>query len=106
MPGFGATTAPEGERLVVALSGECDLAVRTELATALRNAVARSAVVVVDLAELEFIDSTGINEIIAAHHAAARRRGAVYVRNGCGPVAAVLAVTGVGTLLAMPESST
>ncbi|HEY1489071.1 MAG TPA: STAS domain-containing protein [Micromonosporaceae bacterium] len=101
MPNFEVKTSP-GESLVVSLAGECDLTTRSELAAALAEAVNESAVVVVDLTDLSFIDSSGIHELVTAYRAALDRRGALYVRNASDVVATVLEVTGIGGLLAPP----
>ena len=101
--GFGARTSGGPARTVVTLDGECDLAVRDELTAALLDAVAGAQVVVVDLAEVTFIDSTGVHSLVTAHHAALAAGGRVHVRNAVGPVATVLDLTGVGVLLAEPS---
>jgi anti-sigma B factor antagonist len=93
------TSAAQPDRLVVALAGECDLAVREELRSALLAAVGRARLVVVDLRELEFLDSSGVHSLIAAHHDALERGGRLQVVNAGGVVADVLTVTGVGELL-------
>lgn len=102
MPNFEAKTSSDGECLVVMLSGECDLTVRAELASLLLDAVGRSRTVVVDLGALTFLDSSGIHELIAAHHASRERDGQLSVRNATGVVATVLELTGVGELLGPP----
>ncbi len=104
MVNFEAKALPEGERFVVNLSGECDLAVRAELASVLADAVNRSGTVVVDLTKLAFLDSSGIHELVTAHHAARERGGHLYVRNASGIVDAVLEVTGIGRLLGQPAA--
>lgn len=103
MSDFAATTSTEGQRLVVSLAGECDLTVRSELASVLADAINRSPTVVVDLGELAFLDSSGIHELISAHHLAREQRGHVYVRNASGIVASVLDLTGIDRLLHLPE---
>jgi anti-anti-sigma factor len=102
MPDVQVTTSLDGDQVVVALAGECDLTTRGPVGLALSDAVDQCAVVIVDLAGLRFIDSTGINELIAAHHAARHRHGRLYVRGASGTVATVLDVTGVAALLALP----
>jgi len=102
MPNVEVTTSFDGDEAIVALAGECDLSTREPVASALADAVDQCAVVIVDLAGLTFIDSTCINELIAAHHAARHRDGRIYVRGASGTVATVLDVTGVGALLALP----
>lgn len=102
--GFGARRSGDAARTVVTLAGECDLAVREELTAALLEAVAGARVVVVDLAAVTFIDSTGVHGLVTAHHAALAAGGRVHVRNAVGPVATVLGLTGVGGLLAEPRT--
>jgi anti-sigma B factor antagonist len=99
MARFAATTSAEGAGLRVSLAGDCDLAVRDELVTTLLAAVGRSASVTVDLAEVDFLDSSGIHGLVAAHRAAVERGGRLYLENPSGSVASVLDVTGVGDLL-------
>lgn len=101
MSNFAAKSSSEGGRLVVFLSGECDITVRGALAAALRDAVDGCDTVVVDLTGLTFLDSSGIHELVTAHHAARDRQGELYLRNASGIVATVLQVTGVGDLLAL-----
>ena len=93
------TTSAQPGRMVVALAGECDLTGRDELTAALLAAVAQADVVVVDLAGLTFLDSSGVHGLITAHHAARNAGGHVYVVNAAGPVARLLDLTGVGDLL-------
>lgn len=100
MARFAATTSEEPGGVRVALAGDCDLAVRDELIATLLAAVGRSTAVVVDLAAVDFLDSSGVHGLIAAHRAAAERGGRLYLENPSGSVAAVLDLTGVGALLA------
>jgi anti-sigma B factor antagonist len=102
MPQFEVSTSAESDPAVVALVGEGDLTVREELTTALLAAVARARVVVVDLAGLRFLDSTGIHALVMAYHAAQREGVRMYAVNAGGVVADLLDVTGVGDLLAPP----
>ena len=102
MAHFEATTSADTGDVVVALAGECDLTGRDKLTTALLSAVERTPVVVVDLAGLTFIDSSGLHGLVVAHHAAARSGGRLYAINAGGVVAAALDVSGVGDLLSPP----
>ena len=99
MAHFEATTSDEAGWVRVALTGECDLAVFEQLNTALLAAVRRSPTVVVDLAELDFLDSSGIHGLVTAHHAARDLGRRLFVVNPTGAVAAVLDLTGVINLL-------
>jgi len=105
MASFEARTSARPGRSVVALVGECDLAVREELTSALLEAVASAPVVEVDLDALQFLDSTGVHALVTALHAAQRDGTALYVTNAHGPVAHVLDITGVGALLQAPNQA-
>lgn len=100
---FTASTSVEPGRVVVALTGECDLSSRDELACVLLAAVDGAKLVFVDLAGLTFIDSSGLHGLVTAHHAAVRAGGRLYVRHAGGRVAALLELTGVGGLLSTPD---
>lgn len=56
----------EGERLRIALRGELDLANAESPETILRVALGSGRSVIVDLAKLEFLDSTGVAMLVAA----------------------------------------
>lgn len=96
---FEVTTSDESGRVRVAVAGECDLAVSDRLTEALLAAVRQAPVVVVDLAALDFLDSSGVHGLVTAHHAARERGGRLEVVNPAGSVATVLDLTGVGPLL-------
>lgn len=102
MASFEARTSAHPGRSVVALAGECDLAVRDVLTSALMQAVESAPVVEVDLGDLGFIDSTGVHALVTAYHAAQRDGTSFYVVKAHGPVAHVLDITGVGALLRAP----
>jgi anti-anti-sigma factor len=96
---FAATTSAEPGRVVVALSGEADLAARDELTAALLTAVNSARVVVVELGALTFLDSSGLHGLVTAHRAAEKRGGRLYLANAAGAVATLLGITGIGALL-------
>lgn len=103
MARFEATTSDEADGIRVALTGECDLDVREQLTEILLAAVRRSPVVIVDLAALDFLDSSGVHGLITAHHAARDSGCRLFVVNPTGAVATVLDLTGVGALLSPPS---
>ena len=105
MAHFEARTSAEAGRTVVALRGECDLAVSDQLTSALLAAVRTAPVVVVDLSELTFLDSSGVHGLVTAHHAARDAGGRLYAVAPRGMVATVLEITGVGELLSPPAGS-
>lgn len=94
--------SPDGHRIV--LGGELDMATVGLVSAALDAAIAREANVVLDLAQLEFVDSTGIAAIVRAN-TALRARGCsltLLVAPG-GTVARVLDLTGVRGMLDLDE---
>lgn len=103
MTQFVAETTEQDGLVRVALAGECDLAVCAQLDEVLSAALSRAPVVVVDLAGLAFLDSSGIHGLITAHHAALEKGGRLVAVNARGAVATVLDLTGVGLLLGPPR---
>jgi anti-sigma B factor antagonist len=103
---FEVRTSDATDHVVVALVGECDLVVREQLTSVLRDAVDRSAMVFIDVGSLTFMDSSGIHGLVMAYHAAQERGGQLYVVNATGMVASVLNLTGVAELLRPPTTAT
>lgn len=85
---------------MLVLAGECDLEGRDRLSDLLLDAVGRAELVEVDLAAVEFIDSSGIHALVTAHHAARDADRRLHVVHATGAVATVLDITGVAQLLA------
>ncbi|HET6507297.1 MAG TPA: STAS domain-containing protein [Baekduia sp.] len=97
---FSVTVEQVDERSVVTARGELDLATAPELESALLPPLREGASVALDLRALEFMDSTGVRVIVAAHLAAQEHGGAlaVAVVDG-GPVARVLEISGLDAVL-------
>lgn len=91
-----------GERAVVLLEGELDLAsgssLRTRLAT-LVNENPPPRQVVVDLSQLDFVDASGISVLIAAHKSLARRGGELVLRHPSRPARRVLTLLQLESVL-------
>ncbi|GAB4054627.1 STAS domain-containing protein [Catellatospora paridis] len=87
---------------VVAVSGEIDLTARDDLLNTLYSAIHTAGVtrVVVDLAQVSFMDSTGLHVLITARERALGSGVAFHVVGATGIVRRVLAVTGLLKLLA------
>jgi anti-sigma B factor antagonist len=102
MAGFEVKTSAQANRTVVAVAGECDLAVCGEFTSALLGAVGEGREVVVDMGELRFLDSSGVHGLVTAYQAAKRDGVRLHVVNAGGVVADVLDLTGVGDLLGPP----
>jgi anti-anti-sigma factor len=96
---FEATTTVDSSRVVVALTGECDLSGREELVAVLLAAIDGPRTVIVDVGGVTFIDSSGLHGLVTAHHAALQAGGRVYVVNARDRVAALLNLTGLADLL-------
>lgn len=75
---FGIEAARHGRHHVVAVRGDVDLATAPALRDALAAAVRESDAVVVDLAEVPFMDSTGLGVLVAAANRA-RAGGRTFV---------------------------
>ena len=57
----------DGSAQIIALRGELDMANAATFAAALEAAEAEAGSITIDMRELEFIDSTGIAVLVAAH---------------------------------------
>lgn len=90
---------------VVAVAGELDLASSPQLDGELER-ISRSNVelVVVDLRELEFMDSTGISVLVTAHRRAQERGQRLGVVNGRHQVQRLLSLTGVAERLSVVDA--
>jgi anti-anti-sigma factor len=69
--GFSISTSDSDGRAVVTVRGELDLATAPELETALLERLDAGSEVVLDLRELEFMDSSGLRVLVTAHARAA-----------------------------------
>jgi anti-sigma B factor antagonist len=65
--GFSISTSDRDGRAVVVIRGELDLATAPDLEAALQERLDAGQDVVVDLRELDFMDSTGLRVLVAAH---------------------------------------
>ncbi|GIH02540.1 hypothetical protein Rhe02_06070 [Rhizocola hellebori] len=99
---FSVQTLVEGEGLVLALSGDCDLACRQELTAVLHAAVAKAPLVVVDLSSVQFMDSSGVHCLVVGYQKAIAEDKILYATGATGVVAHMLDLTGMAELLAPP----
>jgi anti-sigma B factor antagonist len=92
---------------VISVSGELDLASSPALEQELeRVAQSEAQVVVVDLRNLEFMDSTGLSVLVRAHQRAEENGRRLGLVNGSAQVQRLLTLTGVAdrlTLTDVPE---
>jgi anti-anti-sigma factor len=87
----------EQDRVVLHLTGELDLASSPIFERALEDpALAAAPLVVLDLDELKFVDSTGLRVILMAHEAARTRGQEFAITPGSPQVQRLLSITSVG----------
>jgi anti-sigma B factor antagonist len=95
-------TAIEDGTRVVSLSGELDLSNAETAETALQEALAADAPLIVDMRELEFIDSTGIALLVGI--IGGERPGVRFVPSGSAAVTRVMELTGLAGRLPLVEA--
>ncbi len=93
-----ATTAVRGTA-VLTPAGELDLNTAAPLRRALDEAATTYTQVVLDLHRLTFMDSTGVNLLIAAHRSLAEAGGRLRLAAPTGPVLRTLRIVGVTTVI-------
>jgi anti-anti-sigma factor len=105
MLNFDVTVEQDAGRVVVALSGDLDIATAPTARDAIERAeLDQPALLVVDLARVTFLDSTGMGLIAAAHlRARDSDRRLVVVRPPV-PVIDAFEVTGLATLLELVDA--
>lgn len=96
----------EPDRIVLRLHGELDLASAPLLQGEIESAEAADAtLVVLDLDDLEFIDSTGLRIILAAHERFQERGQMFALTRGSQQVQRLMSITRVGEHLRIIESA-
>ena len=90
---FEARTERVGTSTVVAFTGELDIASEGPAAAALEDALGDGGVLVADLRELAFIDSTGVRVLLVAHLHATKQGMRFGVARAGGMVRKLLEVT-------------
>jgi anti-anti-sigma factor len=100
---FRVDFVEHGSSVILALSGELDVASSPELEAELDRAADRE-LVVVDLRELEFIDSTGLGVLVKAHQQAEEAGRRFALVRGLGQVQRLLGLTGLSDQLPVAET--
>ena len=83
-PPLRASVSREGAGVVVALSGELDLATSARLRSRLADVVQADPPprrVVLDLSDLDFVDASGISVLLAAQRSLSSRGGELLLRS-------------------------
>jgi anti-sigma B factor antagonist len=94
--GFAWSTRREDGVLTIALKGELDLAAVPEFEDAIAETFAgREPLIVLDLGELEFIDSMGLRLLLGIRGAVGERAGRLLLARAPHPVLKLLQITGL-----------
>jgi anti-sigma B factor antagonist len=102
---FSVETHDGDQAVVIEVRGELDLASSPGLEQELeRGAAAKAEVVIVDLRELEFMDSTGLSVLVRAHQRANENGQRFGVVRGPQQVQRLLSLTGVADRLTLADS--
>jgi anti-sigma B factor antagonist len=99
---FRAIVTYSESQVVVALSGELDLAGAPQLRECFAQ-LADEAVtqVVVDLTDLDFVDSTGLSVLVMEFHRTQAAGGSTLMRNPSPAVMRILEITGLATVFSI-----
>lgn len=100
-PEFTASALVEDDRALVEVTGELDLSTAPALSESLAPLIdAHPRQVTLDLAGLEFIDSTGLTLIVRTSNALAVHEGRLVLAHATPAVRRVLEIVGLDGLLA------
>jgi anti-anti-sigma factor len=100
---FETQVRTEGSATVIALTGELDLASSAALEDVLEQASGAQNLIL-DLRELEFIDSTGLSVLVKAHQAAQEQGRQFGLVQGGAQVQRLLTLTGLAERLRVAEA--
>lgn len=98
--GLRIETRRDGDTFVIQLAGELDLTSRAQFDEALAGAETSDADwILIDLDQLQFIDSTGLQGILAAKRRSAMRTDRLRITRGTGFVADMFRLTALDKTL-------
>lgn len=102
---FSVDVHEEGGATVLAVTGELDLRTSPELEERLTRAFDGGAeLVILDLRQIEFMDSTGLRVLLSAHQRAHETGRRFALVRGADQVERVLTLTGVRDLLTVVDA--
>jgi anti-sigma B factor antagonist len=102
---FRVEAHTRGHAQVLEVSGELDLAAAASLEEELDRALSSgSQVIVIDLKELDFIDSTGLSVLVRAHQRAHETGLEMGLVNPGAQVERLLSLTGLAARLTLSDS--
>jgi anti-anti-sigma factor len=90
-----------GDGAFALLSGELDITTAEELVTRLSDAAANSRSLCIDLAGLDFVDSSGLGALVKLHNAAEQHNTELELRNIPAKVQRLLEITKLSELFAI-----
>jgi anti-sigma B factor antagonist len=98
--GIDLTSQDDGKTQLFALHGSLDIATSPSLRAALLEAAEHERhTIVVDLTDLDFLDSTGLGALIGAHKRAAESNGSLRLVAQEGQILRLLRITGLLSVL-------
>jgi len=89
---------------VVSVTGDVDLVSAARLREVLEDALRLSSHLVVDVADVTFIDSSGLSALVQTHRQAADAGGSMTVRRPSPMLKRLLSITRLETVLVVEES--
>lgn len=96
----------DGNAIIYRLRGSLDLATAPSLRAALLEAANEGKHdIIVDLSQLEFLDSTGLGALIGAHRRALEHGGRVRLIVNDGPIQRLLTITGLMRIFSVYAST-
>jgi anti-sigma B factor antagonist len=98
-------TESDGDTLIFKLRGSLDLATSPTVRAALTDATEKGKKdIIVDLTQVEFLDSTGLGALIGAHRRATEHGGSLRLIVSDGAIARLLNITGLMRVFAVYHS--
>jgi anti-sigma B factor antagonist len=102
---FRVQVRNEGQKTVIAVSGELDLASSPALQEELDRVAASDAkLLIIDLRDLDFMDSTGLSVLVRAHQRTEEQGRQLAMVKGPQQVQRLLSLTGVADRLMLVDS--
>jgi len=100
---FRVQVHSQDQATVIAVSGELDLASSPTLQEELDRVATDSTLLIIDLRELDFMDSTGLSVLVRAHQRAEEQGRRLAMVKGPQQVQRLLSLTGVADRLTVVD---
>lgn len=99
---IGVATTAEGDRHVLRVSGDLDLATAPELVAAGEAVASSGARIEMDLTDVTYIDSSGLRALILVQRAAEKAGGTAVVTAASDLIDRVISTSGLSEMLRRP----